>query len=112
MKTSSHGADHNVTGSGHLARTFLAHGEEEAMRSFARQLHDTEVIMPALHPSFDLQGDGARPSACSSLRALGCYANLRASARRKSLARCVTSAHQGDRASSGSWPAPSSSIWR
>lgn len=36
------------------ARTFLVHGEESAMQSFARQLHDTEVIMPKLHEAFTL----------------------------------------------------------
>jgi metallo-beta-lactamase family protein len=39
---------------GNPARTFLVHGEEEAMQSFARQLHDTEVIMPKLNQSFPL----------------------------------------------------------
>jgi metallo-beta-lactamase family protein len=39
---------------GNPARTFLVHGEEEAMQSFAKLLHDTEVIMPELHKAFDL----------------------------------------------------------
>ena len=39
---------------GNPARTFLVHGEEEAMQSFSRQLHETEVIMPELHKAFDL----------------------------------------------------------
>ena len=39
---------------GNPARTFLVHGEEEAMQSFAKLLHDTEVIMPELHKVFDL----------------------------------------------------------
>ena len=39
---------------GKPARTFLVHGEEEAMQSFAKHLHDTEVIMPELHKAFDL----------------------------------------------------------
>jgi metallo-beta-lactamase family protein len=36
------------------ARTFLVHGEEEAMQSFARKLHDTKVIMPASNQAFAL----------------------------------------------------------
>jgi metallo-beta-lactamase family protein len=39
---------------GNPARTFLVHGEEEAMQSFAQRLHDTEVIMPGLNQSFHL----------------------------------------------------------
>lgn len=39
---------------GNPGRTFLVHGEEEAMQSFARRLTDTEVIMPELHDVFDL----------------------------------------------------------
>ncbi|NDP40958.1 MAG: MBL fold metallo-hydrolase [Rhodoferax sp.] len=39
---------------GNPARTFLVHGEEEAMQSFAKHLHDTEVVMPELHKVFDL----------------------------------------------------------
>jgi len=39
---------------GNPARTFLVHGEEEAMQSFAEQLSDIEVIMPELHEAFDL----------------------------------------------------------
>jgi metallo-beta-lactamase family protein len=39
---------------GNPARTFLVHGEEEAMQSFSRQLHETEVIMPELNQSFPL----------------------------------------------------------
>ena len=35
-------------------RTFLVHGEEEAMQSFAKQLRDTQVIMPELHQEFSL----------------------------------------------------------
>jgi metallo-beta-lactamase family protein len=36
------------------ARTFLTHGEEDAMRAFASRLGKTQVQMPALHQSFDL----------------------------------------------------------
>ena len=36
------------------AQTFLVHGEIESMQSFARDLHDTTVIMPALHDEYDL----------------------------------------------------------
>ncbi|MFY9326580.1 MAG: MBL fold metallo-hydrolase [Georgfuchsia sp.] len=39
---------------GKPARTFLVHGEESAMQSFARQLQDTEVLMPNLHEEFTL----------------------------------------------------------
>jgi len=39
---------------GNPERTFLVHGEEEAMQSFALQLSDTKVIMPELHEVFDL----------------------------------------------------------
>jgi len=35
-------------------RTFLVHGEEEAMNIFAEKLSDTEVIMPELHQVFEL----------------------------------------------------------
>ena len=35
-------------------RTFLVHGEEEVMRSFAAQLTDTTVQLPALGEAFDL----------------------------------------------------------
>jgi metallo-beta-lactamase family protein len=43
---------HKLTGN--PARTFLVHGEEGAMQSFARQLHDTDVIMPEPNQSFPL----------------------------------------------------------
>ena len=36
------------------AQTFLVHGELESMQSFARDLHDTTVIMPALNDEYDL----------------------------------------------------------
>ncbi len=39
---------------GNPKRTFLIHGEEEAMRAFAQRLQRTEVIMPTLHASYDL----------------------------------------------------------
>lgn len=39
---------------GNPERTFLVHGEEEAMQSFAQVLNDTEVIMPKLNDEFDL----------------------------------------------------------
>ena len=35
-------------------RTFLVHGEEDVMRIFAAQLHDTEVQMPEFGQSYDL----------------------------------------------------------
>jgi metallo-beta-lactamase family protein len=35
-------------------RTFLVHGDEDAMRAFALKLRDTRVEMPALHQSFEL----------------------------------------------------------
>ena len=35
-------------------RTFLVHGEEEAMQSFAKQLRSTQVILPELHQEFSL----------------------------------------------------------
>jgi metallo-beta-lactamase family protein len=42
---------HEHTGA---ARTFLTHGEENAMQAFASQLGKTQVQMPALNQSFDL----------------------------------------------------------
>mgnify|MGYP001054054946 CR=1 FL=1 len=39
---------------GNPQRTFLVHGEEETMASFAQQLHDTEVIMPEQNDTFPL----------------------------------------------------------
>lgn len=36
------------------ARTFLVHGDEDAMRSFANKLRDTEVKMPSLGEEFTL----------------------------------------------------------
>lgn len=39
---------------GHPARTFLVHGEEDAMSTFAEQLSGTEVLMPQLNDEFDL----------------------------------------------------------
>lgn len=35
-------------------RTFLVHGEEKAMQSFAGLLQDTQVVMPELHESYPL----------------------------------------------------------
>ena len=35
-------------------RTFLVHGDEEAMIAFAGQLNDTEIIMPKLHETYIL----------------------------------------------------------
>ena len=42
---------HEHTGA---ARTFLTHGEEDAMHAFASRLGKTQVQMPALNQSFDL----------------------------------------------------------
>ena len=42
---------HGHTGA---ARTFLTHGEEEAMQAFASRLGKTQVQMPTLNQSFDL----------------------------------------------------------
>ena len=39
---------------GNPARTFLVHGDEDAMRHFATLLKDTHVEMPTLHQQFDL----------------------------------------------------------
>lgn len=39
---------------GSQARTFLVHGEEDIMESFAYLLRDSEVIMPRLHETFTL----------------------------------------------------------
>jgi len=39
---------------GRPEQTFLIHGDEEAMRAFAGQLHRTEVILPRLHEEFVL----------------------------------------------------------
>ena len=43
---------HGHTGA---ARTFLTHGEEDAMQAFASRLGKTQVEMPTLNQSFDLQ---------------------------------------------------------
>jgi len=43
---------HAATGS--PQRTFLVHGDPEAMEAFAAKLGDTRVEMPALHQSYDL----------------------------------------------------------
>jgi metallo-beta-lactamase family protein len=42
---------HGHTGA---ARTFLTHGEEDAMRAFASRLGKTQVQMPTLNQSFDI----------------------------------------------------------
>ena len=42
---------HGNTGA---ARTFLTHGEENAMRAFASKLTNTQVVMPTLNQQFDL----------------------------------------------------------
>jgi len=42
------------SGTGHPGRTFLVHGEDEAMARFAELLPDTEVIMPELGDTFEL----------------------------------------------------------
>jgi len=42
---------HGHTGA---ARTFLTHGEEDAMQAFASRLGGTQVQMPMLNQSFDL----------------------------------------------------------
>ena len=34
--------------------TFLVHGEEESMKSFANKLKNTNVVMPALHETYEL----------------------------------------------------------
>ena len=39
---------------GNPQRTFLVHGEEDAMQIFAKKLHDTEVIIPELHETYTL----------------------------------------------------------
>jgi len=39
---------------GRPARTFLVHGEEDAMKAFAKRLKGTEVVMPALNEVFTL----------------------------------------------------------
>ncbi len=39
---------------GQPSQTFLVHGEEDAMASFAHYLRDTDVIMPELNQSFTL----------------------------------------------------------
>ncbi len=41
-------------GTGQPRRTFLVHGEDHAMKAFAARLQGHEVIMPALHESFEL----------------------------------------------------------
>ncbi|MEQ5815574.1 MBL fold metallo-hydrolase [Marinobacter sp. NFXS11] len=43
---------HRRTGS--PGRTFLVHGEQDTMESFASQLSNTEVIMPGLHEEYSL----------------------------------------------------------
>ena len=42
---------HRISGA---KRTFLVHGEEKAMQSFAGLLQDTQVVMPELHESYPL----------------------------------------------------------
>jgi metallo-beta-lactamase family protein len=42
---------HGNTGA---ARTFLTHGEENAMQAFASKLTNTQVVMPTLNQQFDL----------------------------------------------------------
>jgi metallo-beta-lactamase family protein len=39
---------------GHPKTTFLVHGEEESMQAFAKKLSNTQVEMPVLHQSFQL----------------------------------------------------------
>ena len=39
---------------GNPQRTFLVHGEEDTMQIFAKKLHNTDVIIPELHESFNL----------------------------------------------------------
>jgi len=39
---------------GNPKTTFLVHGEEESMQAFAKKLKNTQVEMPALHQSYDL----------------------------------------------------------
>jgi Cft2 family RNA processing exonuclease len=43
---------HGATGK--PTQTFLVHGDEEAMQSFAHQLHDTKVTMPQVNDEFEL----------------------------------------------------------
>ncbi len=43
---------HQQTGT--PSKTFLVHGDEEAMQSFVKRLTDTHVVMPKLNESFDL----------------------------------------------------------
>lgn len=39
---------------GNPEKTFLVHGDEEAMQQFAKRLHDTEVVMPQRNEVFKL----------------------------------------------------------
>ncbi len=40
--------------SAHAARTYLVHGDEKVMQSFAPMLTDTEAVMPAMNQEFEL----------------------------------------------------------
>ena len=57
MKISFHGADRYrllawQQATGRPERTFLVHGEEEALQAFTGQLQRTEVNPPRLHEEF------------------------------------------------------------
>ena len=40
--------------SSHAARTYLVHGDEKVMKSFAPMLENTEAVMPAMNQEFEL----------------------------------------------------------
>ena len=40
--------------SAHAARTYLVHGDEKVMKTFAPMLQDTEAVMPAMNQEFEL----------------------------------------------------------
>ena len=40
--------------SSHAARTYLVHGDERVMKTFAPMLEDTEAVMPAMNQEFEL----------------------------------------------------------
>ena len=42
---------------GNPKRTFLVHGEEESMQAFAKKLSNTEVLMPTLNETYELEGE-------------------------------------------------------
>jgi metallo-beta-lactamase family protein len=54
---SAHADQHELLGwhkSSRAKRTYLVHGDEKVMKTFAPMLEDTEAVMPAMNESFEL----------------------------------------------------------